>query len=100
MPCRDWTISGNPVLQVRLGDETVDLGLSRSNILCTSAPPQLAQRILVLRLRKELKIGGAPKVSEGDVSSDWELLQQVLLARCRNKGAIAARLTAFQSDSP
>lgn len=92
--------SGSPLLEVRLGDETVDLGLSRDNILSTSAPPELAESILVLRLREELKKGESPKVSERDVENDWALLQQVLLARRRKTDAVAARLTAMQSKSP
>jgi len=92
--------SGNPVLQVKLGNETVDLGLSRSNILRTSAPPEMAESIVVLRLRAELRNGGAPKASESDVANDWDLLQRVLLARRRKTEAMDARLTAMRSNSP
>lgn len=91
--------AGNPLLQVRLGDETVDLGLSRDNILSTSAPPELAESILVRRLHEELKKGESPKVSERDIENDWALLQQVLLERRRKTDADAARLTAMQSKS-
>ncbi len=92
--------SGNPVLQVKLGDEMVDLGLSRNNILTTSAPPELAERIVVLRLRDELKGGGAPKVSERDVANDWDLLQKTLLARRRKPDAIDTPMAAMRSTSP
>jgi hypothetical protein len=92
--------SGNTVLQVKLGDETVDLGLSRSNILRTSVPPELAESIVILRLREELRNGGSPKASERDVANDWELLQRVLLARRRKTEAMEARLTAMRSNSP
>lgn len=88
--------SGDPVLQIKHGDETVDLGLSRNNILNTSAPPELAERIVLLRLHEELKSGGSPKVSNEDVSNDWALLQQVLQARHRSD----ARLTAMRSTTP
>ena len=74
-----------------LGDDTVDLGLSRSNILRTSAPPELAESIVVLRLREELRNGGSPKASERDVANDWELLQRVLLAQRRKTEATEAR---------
>jgi hypothetical protein len=90
--------SGNPLLQIRLGNETVDLGLSRDNILTTSAPPELAEKVVLLRLREELKRGGTPKVSDRDVSNDWALLQQVLLARRRKAEAIAARLSPVPSS--
>ena len=92
--------AGNPVLQVKLGDGTVDLGLSRSNILRTSAPPELTESILVLRLREELRTGGSPKASEQEVANDWELLQRVILARHRKTEPMDARLTAMRSNAP
>ena len=92
--------SGNPELQVKLGDETVDLGLSRSNILGTSAPPEMAESILLLRLREELKNGEIPKVSERDAGNDWQLLQQVLLQRHRRPEEIDARLGVVRSSTP
>jgi hypothetical protein len=92
--------AGNPVLQVKLGEETVDLGLSRSNILRTSVPPELAESIVVFRLRAELRNGGSPKASERDVANDWELLQEILVARRRKTEAMDARLTAMRSNTP
>ncbi|HWY54022.1 MAG TPA: hypothetical protein VNZ03_06135 [Terriglobales bacterium] len=89
--------SGNPVLEVQLGDERVELGLSRSNILRSSAPPELAELIVVLRLREELRNGGFPRASEQDVANDWGLLQRVLLARRRKIAATDTRLTAMRS---
>ena len=91
--------AGNPLLQVKLGDETFDLGLSRSNILRSSAPPELTESILVLRLQEELRNGGSPKASEGDVANDRQLLQEVLLARHRKTEAMEARLTAMRSNT-
>lgn len=92
--------SGNPELEVKLGDETVDLGLSRSNILRTSAPPEMAESILLLRLREELKNGGTPKVSERDAGNDWQLLQQVLLQRHRRPQAVDASLSVTPASTP
>jgi hypothetical protein len=85
--------SGDPVLQVKHGEETVDLGLSRNNILTTSAPPELTERIVLLRLHEELKSSGSPKVSDQDIGNDWDLLQQVIRARRRTTD----RLTAMKS---
>ena len=92
--------SGNPVLEVKLGDGTVDLGVSRSNVLRTSAPPELVESMLVTRLREELRNGGSPKASERDVANDWELLQEVLAARHRKSDAVSARLTELRSNTP
>ncbi len=87
--------SGDPVLQMKVGDETVDLGLSRNNILHTSAPPELTERIVLLRLHEELKTGGAPKASDQDVSKDWALLQEVIQSS-RRKAEAQATLTAMR----
>jgi hypothetical protein len=92
--------SGNPVLEVKLGEETVDMGVSRSNVLRTSAPPELLESMLVTRLREELRNGGSPKASERDVANDWELLQRVLVARHRKSEAVSARLTDLRSNTP
>jgi hypothetical protein len=92
--------SGNPLLQVKLGEETVDLGLSRNNILRTSAPPELIEQILILRLREELRNSKSPKASEHDVANDWQLLQQILQARRRKTVAMDASLTAIRPNAP
>lgn len=92
--------SGNPVLEVKLGEETVDLGVSRSNVLRISAPPELIESMLVTRLRAELRNGGSPKASERDVANDWELLQQVLVARHRKSETVDARLTNLRANTP
>ena len=70
---------GRPVLRVRMGKELVDVGIARDNIVPTSAVP-LAQELLAVRLREELRRGGDPKASATDVMSDWNLLQQLLPA--------------------
>jgi len=92
--------SGDPLLEVKLGDETVNQGLSRNNILSTSAPPELAEWILVQRLREELKKGGSPKVSEQNAENDWALLQQAMQTQNKNREPIDTRLTAMRSSRP
>ena len=92
--------SGGPLLELKLGDETVNQGLSRNNILTTSAPPELAEWILVQRLREELKKGGSPKVSEQNAENDWALLQQTMQMQHKNREAIDTRLTAMGSNQP
>lgn len=90
--------SGDPSLEIKLGDDTVEQGLSRNNILSTSAPPELAEWILIQRLREELKKGGSPKVSEQNAENDWALLQQTMLAEHKKPEPIYNRLTAMGSD--
>lgn len=66
---------GRPVLQLRMGTNLVDLGISRENILNTS--PSLARELLTARLQMELQRSGDPRASEVDVVSDWKLLHQL-----------------------
>jgi hypothetical protein len=68
---------GHPVLQVQVGEELVDVGLSRDNILTSAPPPGLAREILAYRLRDELSRSAAPRIAESDVENDWNLLRQV-----------------------
>ncbi|HXZ32628.1 MAG TPA: hypothetical protein VEH30_10135 [Terriglobales bacterium] len=67
---------GRPVLQMRVGDNFVALGISRDNILNTS--PALARELLTARLQMELRRRGDARVSEVDVVSDWKLLHQLM----------------------
>src|SRR5579863_307431 len=68
---------GRPMLRLRVGGKAVDVGISRDNILGTSAPPKLTEEMLAARLKMELR-GRAPKASQTDVLSDWNLLQRVV----------------------
>jgi hypothetical protein len=67
---------GLPVLQLRLGQDFVNVGISRDNILNTQ--PRLAQELLAARLRMELRRGGDSRASGADVMSDWTQLRQVI----------------------
>jgi hypothetical protein len=69
---------GLPMLQLRVGNEFVKVGISRDNILNPSTPAPLAEELLAARLQMELRRGGSPKASENDVTSDWTLLRQVV----------------------
>jgi len=65
---------GRPILQMRLGEQFVNLGIARENILNDS--PALAQQLLMARLRTELR-RGEPRASDMDVMNDWSLLQRI-----------------------
>ena len=70
--------SGQPVLQVRVGDDLALVGVSRANILSVSESPELAARLLEARLRQELRPATARKTSPSDVEKDLALFQQLL----------------------
>jgi hypothetical protein len=69
---------GRPILQLRIGDEAINLGVAEGNLLSGEATQQLSEDLLEARLEQELRRGNPPKVSESDVEHDWKLLQQAL----------------------
>jgi len=69
---------GRPMLAMRMGDQMIDVGIARANILTNSAPPSLTGTVIATRLHLELQRGSDAKASQKDVANDWTLLQQVL----------------------
>jgi len=67
---------GRPILEVRIRERLLNVGLSRDNILSSSEPSGLAREVLTSRLRSELRRSAADKTAESDVISDWNLLKQ------------------------
>ena len=74
----DLDAEGRAVLRIRVGDEMVDVGVAGSNIFATDAPEQFTAQLLEARLHAELRRGNPPKVSESDITRDWNLLQKAL----------------------
>jgi hypothetical protein len=68
----DFDENGRPTLRVRIGEQIVDVGISRDNI--ATAPPDVASDLLAARLQMELRRGAEP-VSASDVDDDWQLLR-------------------------
>ena len=75
--------SGQPVLQLRVGGDLAQVGISRANILSVSDSSELAARLLEARLRQELRPATARKASPSDVEKDLTLFQQVLRRQSR-----------------
>jgi hypothetical protein len=70
---------GSPSLQIKIGEQRLDVGISTKNVLSGGTPPRLVQQLLEARLRQELRRGGkTPRVSESDLVRDWSLLQQAM----------------------
>jgi hypothetical protein len=74
----DLDAEGRAVLRIRVGEEMVDVGVAGSNIFATDAPEQFTAQLLEARLHAELRRGNPPKVSESDITRDWNLLQKAL----------------------
>jgi hypothetical protein len=69
---------GGLILKLQVEQHLVRLGASAGNVLDSSAPPEMVERILAARLEAELKHGPARGVSENVVARDWSLLQQTM----------------------
>lgn len=83
--------SGQPVLQLQLGNDLAQVGLSRTNIFSVSDSSDLAARLLEARLRQELRPGTARKTSSSDVEKDLGLLRQLLLPEPREGDATSVK---------
>ncbi len=70
--------SGQPALQLRVGDELAQVGLSRANIFTISDSPEFARRLVEARLRQELRPAIARKTSPSEVERDLTLFQHLL----------------------
>jgi hypothetical protein len=70
--------SGQAVLQLRVGNDLAQVGISRANILSVSDSSELAARLLEARLRQELRPATARKTSARDVERDLALFQYLL----------------------
>jgi hypothetical protein len=73
--------SGQPFLKAQVEGQTILIGLSRSNALRLTAPPELTQELLLTRLEHELKSDKPPRASQQGIESDWKLLEQAVEAR-------------------
>jgi hypothetical protein len=84
----DLDQKGHPLFVVREGENPVEIGLSRENILSQSGSAEVARQMMVARLREELR-KGSTKISKSDVSSDLQLLEE-LSAQDRDRSSLPA----------
>ncbi len=83
--------AGRPVLHLRVGDDPVAVGLARENIVSESESPVIAQRLLLVRLREELR-RNAPKIAPSDIYSDLQLLEELHRGRPEPASPVADAL--------
>lgn len=88
--------AGRPVLRLKLGEGAVAVGLTRDNMVSASEAPEIAQHLLVVRLREELR-KGAPKIAASDVYSDFRLLEELHRGRAESPAAVADAGTKAES---
>ncbi|MGA9393464.1 MAG: hypothetical protein WBV69_23745 [Candidatus Sulfotelmatobacter sp.] len=70
--------AGRPVLRIKTGEETVDLGVAEGNILAADNSGRLAERLMEARLHEELRRRNTPTASESDIAQDWALLHRAI----------------------
>jgi hypothetical protein len=73
-------------------DKSSFIGLTRDNILNSTAPSVLTRELLVIRLRQELRKGTSPHTSENVFLADRALLEKILSSE--QPAAISAAETA------
>ena len=92
---------GRPVLQLHLGERSIEIGATADNILEGDAPPELVRQLLEARLQSELRHGSAHGVSETEVERDWKLLQQTMADDSNSLTARSAQHTeAYRGNRP
>lgn len=94
---------GRPVLEMRMGDDLVQVGISADNLLSGNAPPQLLRQLLEARLQSELGHGRAPRhgITESEVARDWRLLQLTMPAGDSNPASRSIqRADASHGNAP
>ena len=72
----DLDQNGHPLFMLHEGDDPVEVGLSRKNILTESGSSEVARQMMLARLREELHRGEI-RISKSDVSADLQLLQEL-----------------------
>jgi len=72
---------GRPVLQMEVGNSTVNIGMAADNVMDGNAPPQLVRQLLEARLQSELRSKSSQGLSETEVDRDWKLLQKTVAER-------------------
>jgi len=65
---------GQPALQSSYDGATVLVGVARSDLGGGSAAPELQRGMVLARLRQVLSRSRAPRISELELSEDWQLL--------------------------
>lgn len=78
---------GRPVLQVQVGNNTVQIGVAADNVMDGNAPPQLVRQLLEARLQSELRSKSSQGLSETEVDRDWKLLQKTVAESLQTTGS-------------
>jgi hypothetical protein len=85
---------GRPIIQMQVGEKTVEISNSADAVLSGNAPPELLRQLLEARLQSELR--RSPRgIAESEIDRDWNLLQQTM---GQSETPVATR-TSLKSDA-
>jgi len=82
--------AGRPILRLRVGDDPVEVGVARDNIVSESESPEIARQLLLARLREELRRNA--RISQTDVGNDLQLLEELRWGRSEQRLSTASEL--------
>ena len=91
---------GRPVLEMRVGENPVQIGVSAENVLSGSAPPEMQRHLLAARLQSELRRRSPKGLSETEVARDWELLQKTMAQTDSPSSRLASRSENIRGNQP
>jgi hypothetical protein len=77
----EFDAEGQPVLQAPDGMNTVELGVTRTDLQGEDAPVELQRELMVFRLKQTLARSRAPRISNSELHEDWRLLGKIDNAR-------------------
>jgi hypothetical protein len=84
--------AGRPILRVRIGENPVEVGVARENIVSESESPEVARQLLLVRLHEELR--RSARISQTVVGNDLQLLQELRWTRSENQRLAEASASA------
>jgi hypothetical protein len=91
---------GRPILEIRVGDKFVRVGVSASNITNGSSPPELVRQLLEARLGSELRHPLPRSIAETELERDWNLLQKAAYNSDSRLTARSASSSGIHADQP
>jgi hypothetical protein len=91
---------GMPVLEMRLGGDRVEVGITAGNVLSGNAPPELLRQLLEARLQSELH-RPQHSVTETEVARDWDLLRRTMGgSESAQSARVLPRMDATRGNHP
>ena len=72
-----FDVDGQLILQAPIGEDFVELGVTRKSLQIADAPVDLQRELMVFRLKQTLANSRAPRISGSELREDWQLLKKL-----------------------